>query len=77
MGIVMRYLFLLLAFMSSLFFGDYANSPKYPETTATGGNITLYIDGVAQTPQYSKPDTANAAAISVSQRSPEKTEILK
>lgn len=73
----MRYLFLLLAFMSSLCFGDYANSPKYPETTATGGNITLYVDGIAQTPQYSKPDTANAAAVAASQKTPEKTVVLK
>lgn len=63
--------------MSSLCFGDYANSPKYPETTATGGNITLYVDGIAQTPQYSKPDTANAAAVAASQKMPEKTVVLK
>lgn len=68
----MKYLLFLTAVLIGCqpALADYNNSPVYPETKCTSGLLTLYVNDVAQTPQYNQSYTAEVAAIAASQKNP-------
>lgn len=67
-----KYLILLVLFSSFAFAQSH-----YPETKATSGLYTIYVDGVAQTPQYSQLYTVYMAAAQISQTKPQAKVVVR